>query len=45
MEKLPEVVTEFDEAMWSVMVESVTVKENGEMLFMLTGGTEVMDAK
>jgi len=44
-EKLPEVMPEFDEVLWSAMVESVTVKENGEMLFMLTCGTEVMDAK
>jgi len=45
VEKLPEVVTEFDEAMWSAMVESVTVKENGEMLFMLTCETEIEVAK
>ena len=32
-------------AMWSAMVETVTVKENGEMLFMLTCGTEVEVAK
>ena len=39
--KMPELFTEFDESLWAVMVNSITVKENGEMRFMLTCGTEV----
>lgn len=41
LEKLPEMVTEFDEALWGSLVEYVTVKKDKTMVFMLIGGTEI----
>ncbi len=41
LEKLPEVVSEFDEALWGSLVEHVTVRKDKSMVFTLIGGTEI----
>ena len=41
LERLPESVTEFDEAMWGSLVEHVTVYSKDDIRFMLPCGTEV----
>ena len=40
-EKLPEAVSEFDEAIWGSLVEYVTVGKDKTMVFTLIGGTEM----
>jgi len=40
LEKLPEAVPEFDEALWGSLVEYVTVSKDKTMVFTLLGGTE-----
>ena len=41
LEKLPEVVSEFDETLWGSLVDYVTVGRDKTMVFTLIGGTEV----
>ena len=41
LEKLPEAVPEFDEALWGSLVEYVTVSKDKTMVFTRIGGTEV----
>ena len=41
LEKLPETVSEFDEALWGSLVEYVTVGKDKTMVFTLIGGTEM----
>ena len=41
LEKLPEALTDFDEALWGSMVEYVTVRKDKTMVFTLIGGTEI----
>ena len=41
LERLPESVTEFDEAIWGSLVEHVTVHSKDDIRFMLPCGTEV----
>ena len=41
LEKLPEALTEFDEALWGSLVEYVTVEKDKKMVFTMVGGTEV----
>ena len=41
LEKLPGLVTEFDEAIWGILVEYVTVGKDKTMVFTLLGGTEM----
>lgn len=41
LEKLPDMVTEFDEAMWGSLVEYVTVYGKNDLRFTLACGTEV----
>ena len=41
LEKLPGLVTEFDEAIWGSLVEYVTVGKDKTMVFTLLGGTEM----
>ena len=41
LEKLPEAVSEFDEALWGSLVEYVTVNKDKTMVFTLIGGTEI----
>ena len=41
LEKLPDAVTEFDEALWGSLVEYVTVKKDKTMVFTLIGGTKI----
>ena len=43
LEKLPEAVPEFDEALWGSLVEYVTVSKDKTMVFTLLGGTETTD--
>ena len=40
LEKLPEAVSEFDEALWGSLVEYVTVGKDRTTVFTLIGGTE-----
>ena len=40
LKKLPEAVSEFDEALWGSLVEYVTVSKDKTMVFTLLGGTE-----
>ena len=39
--EMPDVITEFDEALWGSLVDHVTVHEDGGMVFTLTGGSEI----
>ena len=41
LERLPESVTEFDEAMWRSLVEHVTAHSKDDIRFILPCGTEV----
>ena len=41
LKKLPEAVSEFDEALWGSLVEYVIVGKDKTMLFTLLGGTEI----
>ena len=41
LEKLPEALTEFDDALWGSLVEYVTVGKDKTMVFTLIGGTEM----
>ena len=41
LEKLPEAVSEFDDALWGNLVEYVTVGKDKTMAFTLIGGTEM----
>ena len=41
LEKLPEAVPGFDEALWGSLVEYVTVSKDKTMVFTLLGGTEM----
>ncbi len=41
LEKLPEAVSEFDDALWGSLVEYVTVGKDKTMAFTLIGGTEM----
>lgn len=41
LEKLPDVVTEFDEALWGSLVEKVTVYGKDDIRFLLPCGTEI----
>ena len=41
LKKLPEAVSEFDEALWGSLVEYVTVSKDKTMVFTLLGGTEM----
>ena len=41
LEKLPEAVQEFDDALWGSLVEYVTVGKDKTMVFTLLGGTEI----
>ena len=41
LEKLPDVVTEFDEALWGSFVEKVTVYGKDDIRFLLPCGTEI----
>ena len=41
LEKLPETVSEFDEALWGSLVEYVTVSKDKTMVFTMIGGTEI----
>ena len=41
LEKLPDEVTEFEESMWSELVENVTVYAKDDLRFMLPCGTEI----
>ena len=41
VEKLPEMVTEFDEALWGSLVDYVTVNAKDDIIFTLTSGMEV----
>ena len=40
LEKLPEAVSEFDDALWGSLVERVTVGKDKSMVFTMIGGTE-----
>ena len=39
--KLPEAVSEFDEALWGSLMEYVTVSKDKTLVFTLLGGTEM----
>ena len=39
--KLPEAVSEFDEALWGSLVEYVTVGKDKTMVFTMIGGAEI----
>ncbi len=41
LEKLPEAVSEFDDALWGSLVDYVTVGKDKTMVFTLIGGTEM----
>ena len=41
VEKLPEMVTEFDEALWGSLVEFITVRGKDDLTFTLSSGTEI----
>ena len=41
LKKLPEAVSEFDDALWGSLVEYVTVGKDKTMVFTLPGGTEI----
>lgn len=41
LEKLPDTVTEFDEVLWSSLVEYVTVNGKDDMCFMLPCGVKI----
>ena len=41
LKKLPEAVSEFDEALWGSLVEYLTVGKDKTMVFTMIGGTEI----
>ena len=41
VEKLPEMVTEFDEALWGSLVDHLTVHSKDNIVFTLTSGMEI----
>ena len=41
VEKLPEMVTEFDEALWGSLVDHLTVNAKDDIIFTLTSGMEI----
>ena len=41
VEKLPEMVTEFDEALWGSLVDHLTVNAKDDLVFTLTSGMEI----
>jgi len=41
LEKLPDAVSEFDDALWGSLVEYVTVGKDKTMVFTLLGGKEM----
>ncbi len=41
LKKLPEAVSEFDEALWGSLVEYVTVSKDKTMVFTMISGTEI----
>lgn len=41
MEKLPDMVTEFDEALWGGLVDHMTVHTKDNIVFTLTSGMEI----
>ena len=41
MEKLPEIVTEFDEALWGSLVDHLTVNGKDDIVFTMTSGMEI----
>ena len=43
LEKLPEAVSEFDEALWGSLVEYVTVGKDKTMVFTMIGGAEITE--
>ena len=38
---LPERITEFDESLWSALVDSMTVSSKAKIVFILTCGMEI----
>ena len=41
VEKLPEMVTEFDEAFWGSLVDHLTINAKDDIVFTLTSGMEI----
>jgi hypothetical protein len=41
LEKLPGLLTEFDEALWGSLVEYMTVRKDKTMVFTMIGGTKI----
>ena len=41
VEKLPEMVTEFDEALWGSLVDHLTVNDKDDIVFTMTSGMEI----
>ena len=41
MEKLPEMVTEFDEALWGSLVDHLTVNDKDDIVFTMSSGMEI----
>ena len=41
VEKLPRMVTEFDEALWGSLVDHLTVNAKDDLVFTLTSGMEI----
>ena len=41
VEKLPEMLTEFDEALWGSLVDHLTVNAKDDIVFTLTSGMEI----
>ena len=41
MEKLPEIVTEFDEALWGSLVDHMTVNAKDDLVFTMASGMEI----
>ena len=41
VEELPEIVTEFDEALWSSLVDHITVHSKENIVFTLNSGMEI----
>ena len=41
VEKLPEMVTEFDEALWGSLVDHLTVNDKDDIVFTMSSGMEI----
>ena len=41
VEKLPAMVTEFDEALWGSLVDHLTVNDKDDIVFTMTSGMEI----